>query len=225
MGSRSPEKMNNWDGFQYYFEESQFVKKIIKSGFIIVYQNVFVGWGNHESYLKFFHLKKANDSKILRYVRGLRYSINLFNGWLHHKVHPYGKIRINHFAKVELKKIISGIWHGVMKSEIKADKKGLIIALNDDPYVILRHINLPENLFIKIAITPPGKTTLQLFYNLDGLEIYKEKLSVIKSIGPNKSGVGIQLPVKGVQGRLRIDIGETPGKYIIYRLDIYSIIE
>mgnify|MGYP002639609785 FL=1 len=227
IGDRQPEKMDNWDGMQYFFNEKEFIIKIYKAGFIIAQQGEFEGLGDELTYLKFYHLKKASNHRIYRRIRVLKYSFGIFRSYLFQKLNPLGRLRTKHYVRVDINSILSGTWNGVDKSDITSDKNGLSIeALNNDPYVVLPYIELPSGyIYIKIEITPPSRTEFQLFYNTKESDIYKEDLSVKKVIGPGRSVIGFEIPSDELVGCLRIDFGNIPGKYGFHKMDIFRVIK
>jgi SAM-dependent methyltransferase len=60
LGNKVKEKMTNWDGWQYYFNETEFLKKLYNSGFYVETHAKFEGLGDDQCKLEFFHLKLQN---------------------------------------------------------------------------------------------------------------------------------------------------------------------
>ena len=221
LGNRTPAKTENWDGMQYYFKEKDFVTKIIKTGFQITYSETFEGLGDNQSYLKFFHLKKTNNFFILPILRYLFYTIG--NICKEDDSRLYSKIKTKTFSRVSFDTIASSSMFNIDKAEISPDKNCICLtAINNDPYLILPQIAFPaDRMIIKIDITPPQLTNIQIFYLIDENGTYSEKLSVQKSIGPERSHVYMIIQ-SGVKGRLRIDPGCCALEYLIHKIEIYQ---
>ncbi len=227
LGDCEPEKMDNWSGMQYYFDEKEFIIKIYKAGFIIESDYVFEGWGDNLTYLKLFHLKKASGYFINRKIRVLSYSTGIIAHKLINYLNPFNKLKIKHHIKVKYSTILSGSWNGVDEKEITSGENGLCFeALNNDPHVILPKIDLPSDyIYIKVVITPPERTYFQVFYNTKESDVYNEDMSVNMVVGPGRSEIGFEIPTDELSGCLRIDFGTGPGKYCFHNMDIFTIIK
>ena len=73
---------------------------------------------------------------------------------------------------------------------------------------------------IKIDITSPEATTLQLFYKTRIFQFYNETNSIRKQLTAGRYIAIFLLPDQGIKGRLRIDPGSHAGNYIIHKTEI-----
>jgi hypothetical protein len=91
----------------------------------------------------------------------------------------------------------------------------------DDPTIVLPKIELPKSLIkIKIDITSPVKTFVQLYYKTKLFSGYHENQSVRTAVADGRQTIILTIPVFNLFGRLRLDVGSHPGKYVIHSIDI-----
>jgi SAM-dependent methyltransferase len=217
-------KMTNWNGWQYCFREIDFIKKVSKAGFKIKFKEMFEGLGDDQYYLKFFHLKLQNNRFITPNYWASLFSFIKLLMQLTNLIPLNRRWNIKRFVKLNNKVIVSGSLFNWNIVNIKPCKDGIhLTALDTDPHFILPKTTLPTgNMILKIEITPPGMTTLQLFYITDEKDDYNENQSVSKPLKDCRQTVFIPVPGVSVQGKLRIDPGNSMGEYIIHKIEIYE---
>ncbi len=94
-----------------------------------------------------------------------------------------------------------------------------------DPHFALPLFNFsPEKeLIVKIDITSPKDTVLQLYYATKSVPHYSEKQSIRKRITKGNNVVFIKLPSRNFTGRLRLDPGEIVGEFLLHSIEIRGI--
>ena len=75
-------------------------------------------------------------------------------------------------------------------------------------------------LLVRIEITSPDATTLQLFYATHASPQYTEAQSVSREVLPTRTIVFIALDARQIVGALRLDPGCSPGDYTIHSLEV-----
>lgn len=94
-------------------------------------------------------------------------------------------------------------------------------SIGPDPIIIFPWIHLPSRrITVRISISVPQKTTVQLFYKTTLWQRYQEKKSIIHEIDLGQHTIEILIPSRKVIGPLRFDPGCHPGKYIIHSFEI-----
>ena len=76
---------------------------------------------------------------------------------------------------------------------------------------------------MKIDITSPANTVLQLFYTTGSEPAYTEKQSIRTDLIYGHNEVFIKLPAKDYSGSMRLDPGTTSGDYILHSIEIRGI--
>lgn len=90
----------------------------------------------------------------------------------------------------------------------------------NDPYFYLSPFNSQlQGAVMKIDIDAPGHSILQVFYVTDDRIDYAEERSVRVPTYRGRNTLLVELP-PGVVGRLRVDPGEMPGEYRLYRIEL-----
>ena len=105
-----------------------------------------------------------------------------------------------------------GITHG--DDHIRLELTG------NDPYLYLSPLDASlQRAVMKIDIDAPGHSILQIFYVTSDHSDYAEERSVRVPIYRGRNKLLVELP-PGVAGRLRLDPGEIPGEYRLYRIEL-----
>lgn len=102
-----------------------------------------------------------------------------------------------------------------------------IQVVGNDPKVTLPNfVNLDHSrLFIKLVITAPTSTVLELFYEEDGQESsfpYSESQKVTNSLQEGKNEIYLTIEAESIVKSLRLDVGNEIGNYILHELEIRS---
>lgn len=95
-------------------------------------------------------------------------------------------------------------------------------AENNDPHIILPQFDFRNcgRLLLRIEITSPDATTLQVFYNTQATPHYTEAQSVTREIGSARTVALIALDADQIVNALRLDPGCCPGDYTIHSLEV-----
>ncbi len=92
-----------------------------------------------------------------------------------------------------------------------------------DPYFILPKLKLPKTVkLMKIDISVPANTELQLFYKTSTSGAYCEENSVKKTSREGKNQIHLEIPAWEIVGLLRLDPGAVAGKYIIHNIEFVA---
>ncbi|MDG4551617.1 MAG: class I SAM-dependent methyltransferase [Candidatus Contendobacter sp.] len=93
-------------------------------------------------------------------------------------------------------------------------------ASGHDPYLYLPPLDAPlPRAIMKIDIDAPSHSILQVFHTTREQHDYAEERSIRMPIYRGRNLLLVELPA-GVTGRLRLDPGEMPGEYRVYRIEL-----
>ena len=93
-------------------------------------------------------------------------------------------------------------------------------AIGNDPYLYLLPLDtLLQKAIMKIDLDAPGHSILQIFYVTRDQPDYAEERSIRAPVYRGPNTLLMELP-PGVTGRLRLDPGEMPGEYRLYRIEL-----
>ncbi|MGD9973728.1 MAG: hypothetical protein AB7S77_11775 [Desulfatirhabdiaceae bacterium] len=110
--------------------------------------------------------------------------------------------------------------------DVAPDNAGLILkSAGEDPQLLLPDC-IPDSarsLFIKIQITSPTNTELQIFYRTPDAMLYSEKKSVIQSLKQGFNIIHLYIPERDYLGPLRLDPGKQPGTYVLHSMEIRGV--
>jgi 4-amino-4-deoxy-L-arabinose transferase-like glycosyltransferase len=99
-----------------------------------------------------------------------------------------------------------------------------IDALGGDPSLLLPE--LPEIgrrwFLLRVSLTSPKRTVLQLFYLPRGADHFNEEQSVRVALAPGNNRVELRFGPADVVGRMRLDPGERPSLYRVDELALYA---
>ncbi len=103
------------------------------------------------------------------------------------------------------------------------DNRGLLIkADGSDPQCILPEVVFPEDVpvIVKVELTAPGSTYLQIFFCTSEMPYHAEVQSVRAPLKKGKNRCCLQLVPHNFIGQLRIDPGTIKGDYLLSKLEI-----
>ncbi|HSO67322.1 MAG TPA: hypothetical protein VLP30_05645, partial [Desulfatirhabdiaceae bacterium] len=107
-----------------------------------------------------------------------------------------------------------------------SNQSGLVLkSTGEDPQLMLPDC-IPDSarsLFLKIRITSPSDTALQIFYRTRGETRFSEAHSVKKAMEKGYNELYLQIPATDYAGPLRIDPGKTPGNYILHSIEVRGV--
>ena|GEM_PF-918545 len=97
-----------------------------------------------------------------------------------------------------------------------------LLATGDDPGVKLPELSytLGTRLAMRIDITSPDDTTLQVYYMTSPDRQYSESKSIERFLYKGRNLLFITIPQEDLFGQLRLDPGKLPGDYIIHSIEI-----
>lgn len=126
------------------------------------------------------------------------------------------------FTEINLENLLKKIKFNNQIAEVKISESGLCItSLGTDPYFILPKFRQIKYIkAIKIDITTPVATTLQLFFKTGIFEHYKDSNKIQKHLQAGRTKTILLLPFQRIIGNFRIDPGCVSGKYIIHKIEI-----
>ena len=116
-----------------------------------------------------------------------------------------------------------GMLEATHDAEVQEGRNELVVrATGSDPY--LEFSFDPETggdpLLLKLVMTSPAETVMQLFYTTPDQEGYSPDRQVARELKKGKNNLLIRLPHPETQGRIRLDPGVVPGDYLIHSLVI-----
>ena len=111
-------------------------------------------------------------------------------------------------------------FEGVVPST--ADGLVRLTASDDDPRVFLPPFDFPEHarLMLRVDITAPADTVVQVFFATVDEPGYSETHSVRAALKKGRNRVSLELPQLDFAGRLRFDPGTLPGDYTLHSFEL-----
>jgi len=124
--------------------------------------------------------------------------------------------------KISNRQIFSGSEFRNTISRIHLENNSLCFRSADsDPYFLLPDLALPgDGLILKIDLTAPKSTSIQVYYQTEQDKEYSESQSVKKNITAGRQTVFLRLSGEGIRGKLRIDPGMVAGDYQIHEITV-----
>lgn len=114
----------------------------------------------------------------------------------------------------------------ILGNELNIEKSHNAIcfeATGYDPYFYLPLVNtLSQKALMKIEMDAPSHSTLQVFHVTTDMPEYTEEKSSRLPVYRGRNTLMVELP-PDLTGHLRIDPGEIPGKYRVYRIEIRCV--
>lgn len=104
-----------------------------------------------------------------------------------------------------------------------APSGGLLIrSLGGDPAVILPEFPFPPEkpVILRLDVTSPRDTIFQIFYRTSTMPAYVEKQSIRFPVKKGRHEIFAGIPKTQLQGRLRLDTGNTADDYELHSLEI-----
>ena len=97
-------------------------------------------------------------------------------------------------------------------------------ALGGDPSLLLPELPVlgPRYFLLRVSLTAPKKTSLQLFYRPRGADQFSEEHSVSALLFPGKNRVELRFGPAEVAGRMRLDPADRPSLYTVDELALYA---
>ena len=126
------------------------------------------------------------------------------------------------FTEIKLENLLKKIKFNKQIADINISDSGIsFMSTGTDPYLILPKSMIVRNMkAIKIEISVPENTTIQLFHKTGVFKPYIELYSIRKQLRAGRNTSILLLPAQGFKGKLRIDPGCHAGKYIIHKFEI-----
>jgi len=222
VGEKTAHKMENWQGLQYYFSEQLLTDKIHRAGFTIQWQEKFEGFGDHESSLKCYFLGKQPSIK--RFFKKIKDILLHRFPIFQHDGKPDSLLKTQPIAIYNPQQIAGCMMFNIIPDQNSDSRKFYFTVTNEDPQIRLPEFNHPgQNIVIEIDMESPAETFLQVFYLSENNTDFTEEFSVTKKVFPGQNQIRALIPESKARGILRIDPGNTPGKYNISRIRIATI--
>jgi hypothetical protein len=116
-------------------------------------------------------------------------------------------------------------WHGCDVA-IHEEREGLaIMASDNDPALLLPPFKVMkgQGLALRIELTAPAHTILQVFFLLTDAPHYAEERSECVFLKPGRNTVFVLLDHPRLAGRVRLDPGDVPGKYVLHEVEVRQL--
>lgn len=219
-GTRPPERMSVWHGWQYYFPEEDLVGKIYQAGFYIHDQGEFDGLGDDTSSLKLYYLRKHSQ---LPFLHNMLQKLFFRRELLQNTGETGGQRKKMNFKILAVFSPELLFHRSLFNENIRdqrIDKHGLhFSSVNDDPWILLPETETSgPHLIIEIAITVAEATILQAFYLESSPDQYNEHHSVHVHLAAGRQIACLFIPGNDFFGRIRIDPGCYSGDYSIHSI-------
>ena len=112
-------------------------------------------------------------------------------------------------------------FRAIKDATLKPGADGLTIeATGPDSSLLLPAFEIKAPAIVKLVITAPAETALQMFYNVRGTEAYAEARSVTQKLVPGENTVYLELTDPETSGALRLDPGVPNGAYILKEIEV-----
>ncbi len=100
-----------------------------------------------------------------------------------------------------------------------------ILAPTEDPIILLPYLETsPHRMVVmKISITVPALTSVQLFYSRHGDPLFYEECSVNNPAHRGVNTLHLALPEDRFSGFFRLDPGNRPGHYIVHSIELREV--
>ncbi len=90
-----------------------------------------------------------------------------------------------------------------------------------DPYIIIPFYCMPfKRKALRIRISIPKPTTIQVFYRAGVFQPFREENSIFQHLNTGQNLVTFVLPENGYFGSIRIDPGQVQGKYELHSIEL-----
>ena len=101
-----------------------------------------------------------------------------------------------------------------------SDNGAKLRATGPDPQFLLPEFNLSQPLVVKVVLTAPSATVLQLFYKHSGDADYSQANMQSIELKPGDNTAYFILTDPQAIGALRLDPGTVPGEYILKQIEV-----
>jgi hypothetical protein len=152
--------------------------------------------------------------KNIHYLKKLKSNIFNLGGFEDKKLYPVVKVTNDFICQKSIFKN--------QIADVKLNKTGIgFSSTGNDPYFILPEINTPKRVkIVRIDITVPKSTVLQIFYKTKQDTNYCVKQSVKSNLNQGRNIINLEIPTDQIIGRMRIDPGVHPGHYVLHKLEL-----
>ncbi len=108
-----------------------------------------------------------------------------------------------------------------IKSLEKTPEGLSFLATDGDPYIVIKLPSAFDNpAFIKLDLTVPAETKLQVFFRKGMGRQFCERFSIRRPLDKGRNVLYLKLPGSSINRKIRIDPGTHPGLYVIHSLGI-----
>jgi hypothetical protein len=95
-------------------------------------------------------------------------------------------------------------------------------ATGNDPSLLVPEFPLKPSV-VKIEITSPADTALQIFFLVGPQTVYTETNSVVHRLKRGKNAVFLRIDTLNLTGKWRLDPGDALGTYVIHSVEVRAI--
>jgi hypothetical protein len=126
------------------------------------------------------------------------------------------------FVSVDLKEFMNNISDESQITGKRVKREGFeFTSTGKDPaFIFADYPTFKNTRAIRIEITTPAATNFQFFFTSRAATQFVEKNSIVKLFPEGRSKSILYFSEANISGRLRIDPGDLPGKYIIHQFEI-----
>ena len=126
------------------------------------------------------------------------------------------------FGSVDLKEFMNNISDESQITGKRVKREGFEFTStgNDPAFIFADYPTFKNTRAIRIEITTPAATNFQFFFTSRAATQFVEKNSIVKLFPEGRSKSILYFSEANISGRLRIDPGDLPGKYIIHQFEI-----
>jgi hypothetical protein len=75
---------------------------------------------------------------------------------------------------------------------------------------------------LRVSLTTPARTKFQVYYLTPSTQNYEEQKSVMRVLESGKNEFDLPFGGDALRGRLRLDLGDRPGLYVIHSIALYA---
>src|SRR5262249_31714021 len=114
-------------------------------------------------------------------------------------------------------------WQALNPAEMISNTDHVLVQSSDGgPSLLLPTFNFPidQTLLFSTDITFPADTAMQLFYKNEAGQDYSADRVHTVAVKAGRQQIVFELPVRKLDGRLRLDLGAEAGDYLIHSMEI-----
>ncbi|MEN8189055.1 MAG: hypothetical protein ABFS19_04360, partial [Thermodesulfobacteriota bacterium] len=120
-----------------------------------------------------------------------------------------------------------GVVESANQLQTQSSSQGLILeSSGSDPFLVFSmEQSLSTGALVRLELTSPAPTVLELFYLAEGMESFSSGDSVRIKVKEGKNDLLLSLPGKNISTRVRLDPGKTAGRYVLHSMEVRYPVE